>query len=274
MNYLERMFSLDGKVAVLTGGGGVLAAEIGRGYAQAGATVILLGRRIESVKVVADQIISEGGKAEAIQADVLDKAMMEKVCDSIVSEHGKVDILLNAAGGNQVGATISKDQTVFDLDVDALDEVKELNFNGSVIPCLVFGKQMANQGEGNIINFSSMTAFQAISRVVGYSASKAAITNFTNWLATEMAMKFSDKIRVNAIAPGFFVGNQNRSLLYHEDGTLTSRSKSILRNTPMNRFGTASELVTTAIYLVSPAASFVTGVVIPVDGGFSCFSGV
>lgn len=274
MNYLEQMFSLEGKVAVITGGGGVLAAEIGRGYAQAGATVVFLGRRMENVKVVADKITSEGGLALAIQADVMDTTLMENACTEIVSKYGKVDILLNAAGGNQPGATITPDQSVFDLNLDALDEVIKLNFNGSVIPSLVFGKQMAKQGEGNIINFSSMTAYQAVTRVVGYSASKAAITNFTTWLATELAIKFSDKIRVNAIAPGFFVGKQNRLLLYNEDGSLTSRSEDILHKTPMNRFGLASELVGAAIFLVSPAASFVTGHVLPVDGGFSCFSGV
>ena len=274
MNYLEELFSLEGKVAVLTGGGGVLAAEIGRGLAKAGATVILLDIREESAAKTAAEIVSIGGKAIAYASNVLDRANMEEVCAKIVAQYGKVDILLNAAGGNQPGATISPDKTIFDLNLDALDKVTSLNFNGSVIPSLVFGEQMSKQGAGNIINISSMTAYQSITRVVGYSASKAAITNFTTWMATEMALKFGDKIRVNAIAPGFFIGDQNRALLLNEDGTLTPRSEDILHNTPMRRFGEASELIGAVIYLVSPAASFVTGVVLPIDGGFSIFSGV
>lgn len=274
MNYLEQMFGLEGKVAVLTGGGGVLAAEIGKGMAQAGATIILLDIREENAVKVAQGIEAEGGVAIGMAANVLDKANMEAVCADIIAKYGKVDILLNAAGGNQPGATIGPDQTIFDLEMDAMDRVTSLNFNGSVIPSLVFGKAMADKGEGNIINISSMTAYQAVSRVVGYSASKAAITNFTTWLATEMASKFGDKIRVNAIAPGFFIGDQNRALLIKEDGSLTPRSEDIMHNTPMNRFGEAEELTGAVIYLVSPAASFVTGVVLPVDGGFSIFSGV
>ena len=274
MNYLEQLFSLEGKIAVLTGGGGVLAAEIGRGMAKAGATIILLDIREENAVKTAEEIKAAGGKAVGMASNVLDKENMEAVCERIVKEYGKVDILLNAAGGNQAGATIGPDQTIFDLELDALDRVTSLNFNGSVIPSLVFGKQMAEQGEGNIINISSMAAMQTITRVVGYSASKAAITNFTSWMATEMAMKFGDKIRVNAVAPGFFIGDQNRALLLNEDGSLTPRSKDILHNTPMNRLGEAEELIGAVIYLVSPAASFVTGTVLPVDGGFSIFSGV
>lgn len=274
MSYLEQLFSLEGKVAVLTGGGGVLAAEIGRGMAQVGATIILLDIREENAMKTAEGIKAAGGKAVGMASNVLDKKNMEEVCQKIVAEYGKIDILLNAAGGNQAGATIGPDQTIFDLELDALDKVTALNFNGSVIPSLVFGEQMAKQGEGNIINISSMTAYQAISRVVGYSASKAAITNFTTWLAAEMAKKFGDKLRVNAIAPGFFIGDQNRALLINEDGSLTPRSEDILHNTPMNRFGEAKELIGAVIYLVSPSASFVTGTVLPIDGGFSIFSGV
>ena len=274
MNYLEQLFSLKGKVAVLTGGGGVLAAKIGYGMAKAGATIILLDIREENAMKTAESITAEGYSAIGMCSNVLDKENMESVCEKIVAKYGKVDILLNAAGGNQSGATIAPDQTIFDLELEALDKVTSLNFNGSVIPSLVFGQQMAKQGEGNIINISSMAAYQAITRVVGYSASKAAITNFTTWLATELAKKFGDKLRVNAIAPGFFIGDQNRSLLINEDGSLTPRSQDILHNTPMNRFGEAEELIGAVIYLVSPAASFVTGAVLPVDGGFSIFSGV
>lgn len=274
MNYLNKMFGLDGQVAVITGGGGVLAAEIGKGLAKAGAIVILLDIREENAINTAKSIVSEGGVAVGMAANVLDKENMDAVCADIVAQYGKVDILLNAAGGNQPGATISPDQTVFDLELEALDKVTSLNFNGTVIPSLVFGKAMASQGSGNIINISSMAALQSITRVVGYSASKAAVTNFTTWMSTEMAKKFGDKIRVNAIAPGFFIGDQNRALLINEDGSLTPRSQDILRNTPMDRFGEAEELTGACIYLASPSASFVTGVVLPIDGGFSTFSGV
>lgn len=274
MNYLSKMFGLDGQVAVITGGGGVLAAEIGKGLAQAGATIILLDIREENAKNTAATIVANGGKAVGMAANVLDKANMDAVCADIIEEYGKVDILLNAAGGNQPGATISPDQTVFDLELEALDKVTSLNFNGTLIPSLVFGKAMASQESGNIINISSMAAMQSITRVVGYSASKAAVTNFTTWMATEMAMKFGGKIRVNAIAPGFFIGDQNRALLINEDGSLTPRSKDILHNTPMDRFGEAEELTGACIYLASASASFVTGVILPVDGGFSIFSGV
>jgi len=274
MDYLEKLFSLKGKVAVLTGGGGVLAAEIGKGMAKAGASIILLDIREENAVKTAQAIEADGGIAEGMAANVLDKENLEKVCEQILAKYGHIDILLNAAGGNQAGATIGPDQTIFDLDMDALDRVTTLNFNGSVLPSLVFGKAMADAGEGSIINISSMTAMQAVTRVVGYSASKAAISNFTRWMATEMAKKFGDKLRVNAIAPGFFIGDQNRALLINEDGSLTPRSKDILHKTPMNRFGEAAELTGAVIYLSSPAASFVTGTIMPIDGGFSVFSGV
>ncbi len=274
MSYIESMFSLEGKVAVITGGGGVLAAEIGNGLAKAGATIILLDIREENAKKTAEKIVKEGGNAVGLAGNVLDRASLESVCKDIVTKYGKVDILLNAAGGNQPGATISPEQTIFDVELDALDKVTALNYNGTLIPSIVFGKAMAERGEGNIINISSMAALQSITRVVGYSAAKAAVSNFTMWMATELAKKFGDKMRVNAIAPGFFIGDQNRALLLNEDGSLTPRSHDILHNTPMNRFGDASELVGAVIYLAGPAASFVTGVVLPIDGGFSIFSGV
>ncbi len=274
MNYINELFGLDGKVAVLTGGGGVLAAEIGKGMAKAGATIVLLDIREENAIGTAEMIKADGGKAIGMAANVLDKGSLENVCANILECFGKIDILLNAAGGNQPGATIAPDQTIFDLDMGALDRVTALNFNGTVLPSMVFGKAMAERGEGNIINISSMAALQSITRVVGYSASKAAVSNFTMWMATELAKKFGDKLRVNAVAPGFFIGDQNRALLLNEDGSLTPRSKDILHNTPMNRFGEAAELTGAVIYLASPAASFVTGTVLAVDGGFSIFSGV
>lgn len=274
MNYLEQLFGLEGKVAVLTGGGGVLAAEIGKGMAKAGATIILLDIREENAAKTAAEIMKAGGKAVGMAANVLDKDALQGVCDDIIAKYGRVDVLLNAAGGNQPGATIGPDKTVFDLELDALDKVTKLNFNGTVIPSMVFGKAMADRGEGSIINVSSMTAMQAVTRVVGYSASKAAVSNFTMWMATEMATKFGDKLRVNAIAPGFFIGDQNRALLIKEDGSLTPRSEDILHNTPMGRFGDSSELIGACIYLSSPASSFVTGTIMAIDGGFNMFSGV
>ncbi|RLD74114.1 MAG: D-mannonate oxidoreductase, partial [Bacteroidetes bacterium] len=180
----------------------------------------------------------------------------------------------NTAGGNMLGATISPDQTIFDMDMNDFDKVTELNLNGSILPSLVFGKVMAEQGSGSIINMSSMAVDRAITRVVGYSASKAAITNFTRWMAVEMARKFGDGIRVNALAPGFFIGKQNKALLTNEDGTYTERGHTIIQNTPMNRFGEAEELIGATLFLCSDAARFITGIVLPVDGGFSAFSGV
>jgi len=191
-----------------------------------------------------------------------------------LEKYKKIDILLNAAGGNMPGATISPDKTVFDLDVKDLEKVTNLNFNGTVLPSMVFGEVMAKQRSGNIINFSSMAAYQSITRVVGYSAAKAAVSNFTSWMAMELAMKFGGNLRVNAIAPGFFIGNQNRDMLLNSDGTYTERGKKVINNTPMGRFGEAHELVGAILYLTSDSASFVTGVVLPIDGGFSTFSGV
>jgi NAD(P)-dependent dehydrogenase (short-subunit alcohol dehydrogenase family) len=192
-----------------------------------------------------------------------------------LAKYGRVDILLNAAGGNMPGATISPEQTVFDLNISDLDKVTSLNFNGTVLPSMVFGEVMAKQRSGNIINFSSMAAMQSITRVLGYSTAKAAVSNFTAWMAMEMAMKFDGTVRVNAIAPGFFIGNQNRALLTNPDGSFTERGNKVINKTPMGRFGEARELVGAILFLASDkAASFVTGVVLPIDGGFSTFSGV
>ena len=274
MSYLDRLFNLEGKVAVITGGGGVLASEIGSGLAKAGIKIAFLDINEEAATLAAEKIIEIGGDAIGLKTNVLEIEALKETRDAILSKFGKIDILLNAAGGNMAGASVNPGQTIFDINVDALDKVTDLNFKGTVLPSLVFGEVMANNRSGNIINISSMAALQAITRQVGYSASKAAVSNFTMWMAMEMAMKFEGSVRVNAIAPGFFIGNQNRDLLINPDGSYTERSEKILNNTPMGRFGEASELVGAVLFLVSDSASFVTGVVLPIDGGFSTFSGV
>ena len=275
MGYLENLFNLEGKVALLTGGGGVLAGAIGSGLAKAGVTIVFADIALEHAEKAAERINKNGGKAIGIRSNVLDVVSLEKTRDKIIKKFGSIDILLNAAGGNMPGATIPPDKTVFDLDFDAMDKVSDLNFKGTVLPSLVFGKTMSEQPDGgNIINISSMAALQSITRVVGYSAAKAAVSNFTRWLSMEMAMKFEGKIRVNAIAPGFFIGKQNRKLLTNSDGSYTERGQKVIAKTPMSRFGLADELIGAVLYLVSDAASFVTGVVLPVDGGFSIYSGV
>ncbi|RLD60163.1 MAG: D-mannonate oxidoreductase [Bacteroidetes bacterium] len=273
MNYLENLFNIKNKVALITGGGGVLAGKMAEGLIKSGAKVVLLDLKKESTQDLVKKL-SNFGEIKGMSCNVLDKSILEGIKDKILSDFGKIDILINTAGGNMLGATISPDQTIFDMDMNDFDKVTELNLNGSILPSLVFGKVMAEQGSGSIINMSSMAVNRAITRVVGYSASKAAITNFTRWMAVEMARKFGDGIRVNALAPGFFIGKQNKALLTNEDGTYTERGHTIIQNTPMNRFGEAEELIGATLFLCSDAARFITGIVLPVDGGFSAFSGV
>ncbi|MEN8122587.1 MAG: SDR family oxidoreductase [Bacteroidota bacterium] len=273
MSYLDNLFNIKDKVAVITGGGGVLAGKMAEGLIKSGTKVVLLDLKEESTRERIAEL-SDFGTIKGISCNVLDKGILESVKDKILSDFGRIDILINTAGGNMPGATISPDQTIFDMDMGDFQKVTDLNLNGSVLPSLVFGEVMAKQGTGSIINMSSMAADQIITRVVGYSASKAAITNFTRWMAVEMARKFGDGIRVNALAPGFFIGKQNRALLTNEDGSYTERGHEVIRNTPMNRFGEAEELIGATLFLCSDAAKFVTGTVLPVDGGFSIFSGV
>jgi NAD(P)-dependent dehydrogenase (short-subunit alcohol dehydrogenase family) len=267
-------FDLKNKVAVITGGGGALGGCVAKSLSQSGVKIAILDLTQESVKRTVDTIVKGGGIAIGFVADVLSQESIETVSNKILKEWGRVDILLNAAGGNMPGATIAVDQTIFDLSINDFKKVTELNLNGSVIPSLVFGKIMAEQKSGSIINYSSMSVDRVITRVVGYSASKAGIENFTRWMAVEMALKFGPGVRVNAIAPGFFVGNQNRKLLLNNDGSYTERGDTIIRNTPMKRFGEAEELNGAIHFLCSDAAKFITGVVLPIDGGFSAFSGV
>lgn len=272
----ENLYDLTGRVAVVTGGYGVLGGSMARFLSEQGAQVAILGRNAEKGEAKAREIAqATGGETMFLQADVLDKPALEKACEKLCSEWGGVDILLNAAGGNQAGATIAPNQTIFDLDTAAMRGVVDLNFMGTVLPTLVFGQAMAGAGrKGSIVNISSMAAQGVITRVVGYSASKAAIDNFTRWMAVEMAKKFGEGVRVNAIAPGFFLTEQNRTLLTNPDGSLTDRSRDIIAATPYGRFGEPEELNGTLGWLASDASAFVTGVVVPVDGGFSIFTGV
>lgn len=268
------MFGIKDKIAIITGASGSLAGSIAKSFAEAGVKLALLTRKESSLTHLMEEIKSSGGVAKAYEADILDEKSLEEIKNQILTDFGKIDILLNIAGGNLAGATIAVDKTIFDLSIDAFKKVTDLNLNGTVIPSLVFGKAMSEQKEGVIINYSSMAVERVITRVAGYSASKAAMENFTRWMAVEMAMKFGEGVRVNAIAPGFFIGKQNRALLTNEDGSYTQRGDDIIRNTPMKRFGEIEELNGAVQFLCSDAAKFITGIVLPVDGGFSAFSGV
>ena len=271
---MNEQFSIAGKVAVITGAGGVLGGSIAKSFIKAGAKVVALDIRQEQLDVRIKELTSEGGEAIGIIGNVLDIESLQKVAAQVVEKWGRIDILLNIAGGNTPGGTLAPDQSFFDMPIPEWEKVINLNLNGTVYPSMVFGKVMAEQESGCIINVSSMSAYSAITRVPGYSAAKTAISNFTQWLATEMALKYGEGVRVNAIAPGFFIGDQNRGVLINSDGSLTERSQKILAKTPMKRFGDIAELNGAVQFLCSDAASFITGVVLPVDGGFSAFSGV
>lgn len=268
------MFSIEGKVAVITGAGGVLGGSIAKSFVQAGAKVVAIDIRQENLDARVEELTGLGGEVMGVTGNVLDIASLEEVAQTVLSEWGRIDILLNIAGGNLPGATLAPGQAFFDMKIGDWEKVTSLNLNGTVFPCMVFGKVMAEQKQGSIINISSMAAYSAITRVPGYSVAKTGISNFTQWLATEMALKYGDGIRVNAVAPGFFIGDQNRAVLINPDGSLTERSQKVLAKTPMGRFGDISELNGAVQFLCSEAASFITGVVLPVDGGFSAFSGV
>ncbi len=271
---INTLFSLEGKTAVVTGGTGVLGTEMVLALAAAGARVGVLGRRQEQAEAVVQQVMNQGGQAVALPADVLQVESLEKAKETILDAFGTVDILVNAAGGNQPGATIGPEQTIFDLQIPDLQKVVDLNLMGTIYPTQVFGRVMADQQRGVVVNISSMAAYQAITRVMGYSVAKTAVEGYTRWLAVEMAQKFGEGIRVNAIAPGFFLADQNRRLLTNEDGSLTERGQQIINKTPFGRFGEPDELSGTLIWLCSDASRFVTGISVPVDGGFNCYSGV
>ena len=268
------MFSVEGKVAIITGGYGVLGASMARCLNERGALVAIVGRRAEKGEALATELSQSGTESIFCKADVLDREALTAAREAIVARWGHIDILINAAGGNMPGATIMPDKSFLDIDFTAFGDVVNLNLMGTVMPTVVFGEQMAKQKSGSIINISSMTAQTVVTRVVGYSASKAAIDNFTKWMAVEMAKKVGEGVRVNAIAPGFFITEQNRTLMTNPDGSLSDRAKDVVRVTPYGRLGKAEELHGAVIFYASDASKFVTGTILPVDGGFNIFSGV
>ncbi len=272
---LEVLFNLEGKVAVVTGGAGVLCATLCRALAGKGATVVVADRNISVAEGLVSEIHADGGQACAMACDVLEKSSIEVLAGAVLEKYGRVDILVNGAGGNRPQATTGTDATFFDLPAEALQWVLNLNLMGTILPCQVFGRIMAAQKSGTILNISSMNAFRPLTRVVAYSAAKAGVSNFTQWLAVHMAQEYDPAIRVNAIAPGFFLTEQNRYLLTEiESGELTKRGRQIIDHTPAERFGVPDDLVGSVLWLLAPASAFVTGVVIPIDGGFSAYSGV
>jgi NAD(P)-dependent dehydrogenase (short-subunit alcohol dehydrogenase family) len=271
---VQSLFSLEGQTALVTGGTGVLGGAMAVGLARAGAKVAVLGRRRAKADEMVAQITAAGGQGLAVPADVMDRAQLEAARDTVLSAWGKLDILVNAAGGTKPEATIPPDKTVFDLSFSAMRDIIDLNLIGTVLPSLVFGEGMAKAGQGSIVNISSMNAQRALTRSIAYAAGKAAIDNFTKSLAVELALKFGEGLRVNAIAPGFFLGEQNRALLVNPDGTRTARGEKIIAHTPAGRFGEPDDLVGALIFLCSPASRFVTGTVQFVDGGVSAFMGI
>lgn len=266
-------FDITGRVAVVTGGYGVLGGSIASALAAAGAKVAILGRRRDAAEAHAAEIRRRGGEAMVLVADALDEAQVRRANEEVRQRWAGVDILVNAAGGN-VARARSDTKSVFEVPLDAFDEALRLNLHGTVIPTLAFAESMAARKAGSIVNISSMAAMRAISGVLAYSIAKTGIDSFTRWMAVELARRYGDGLRVNAVAPGFFVSEQNRAVLINPDGTLTARSHTIIAHTPMGRFGRPEELLGAVQWLCSDASSFVTGVVLPVDGGFCAYSGV
>lgn len=266
------LFDVEGKVVVITGGSGVLGSGIAAYLAGGGARVVILGRREDAGAAQVEAIRAEGGDALFLRSDVMDKSLLEKNKAAVLAHYGKIDVLLNAAGGNMAGATIAPDQTFLDLEIDAFRQVVDLNLFGTILPTMVFVPEIARQAKGCIVNFASESALRPLTRVVGYGCAKAAITNYTRYMAAELAQKFGAGLRVNAVAPGFFITRQNHDLLLNPDDTYTDRAKTILAHTPFGRFGSPEELFGTIHYLISDASSFVTGTVAVVDGGFDAFS--
>ncbi|HUT18460.1 MAG TPA: SDR family oxidoreductase [Anaerolineae bacterium] len=271
----QELFDLRGKVAVITGGGGVLCGALSRALGKVAVKVAVLDIFTEAAGKVVQDIVADDGEAIAVHCDVLDKASIEAARDIVLRAFGRVDILINGAGGNKREATTGPDMPFFDLPADAVQWVFNLNFIGTLLPSQVFGRLIADQGTGSILNISSMNAFRPLTKIPAYSGAKAAVSNFTQWLAVHMSQEYSTKIRVNAIAPGFFLTDQNRFLLLDEaSGKWTPRGQQILDHTPMGVFGKPEDLIGTVFWLLSPGAQFVHGVVVPIDGGFSAYSGV
>ncbi len=269
------MLIMHQKVIVVTGGTGILGGAFVKGITETGGKVALLGRNQGEGEERVRQVRSEGGEAIFLRADVLNEADLQKACEEVLDTYGKINGLVNAAGGNIPAAVIGPDEDIFTMDLPALRQAFDLNLFGTILPTTIFGKAMAaGKEKGSIVNISSMAAQSAITRVLGYSMAKAAVDNFTRWMAVELANRYGDKIRMNAIAPGFFITHQNRRLLTNEDGSYTSRGEAVIRNTPYKRFGQPEELIGTLLWLLSDGAGFVNGEVVCVDGGFHIFSGV
>jgi len=268
---MSNLFNIQNKVIVITGGTGVLGGKMSEYLAEQGAKVVVLARNKENGEKFVNGIKAKGYEALFLQSDVNNKDVLEQNLLDIMAKYGRIDVLVNAAGGNMPGATIGPDKTIFDLDMDAFRQVVDLNLFGTVLPTTVFAKVMVDQKRGNIINISSESALRPLTRVVGYGAAKAAVTNFTKYLAIELATKYGEGLRVNAMAPGFFISEQNRTLLTNSDGSFTDRGKTILAHTPFGRFGKPEELLGTLHWLASDASKFVTGTLTVIDGGFDAF---
>ena len=272
---MSKLFSIENKIYALSGATGTLGGSIAKYLVENGAKVLLLGRSLDKLEEKCKELDAIApNSAHLFVLDVMDEKQLTELKNTITTKFKRLDGLVNLAGGNIPGATLKPDQTIYDIELADTQKVVDINLFGTVIPTIVLSEIMAKQGFGSIVNISSMAAKQTISRVLGYSMAKAGVDIFTKWMANELASKFSDKIRVNAIAPGFFIGNQNRRLLTNEDGSFTDRGEKIITNTPMGRFGDASELNGMVHYLLSDASSFVTGTIYDIDGGFSSFSGV
>ncbi len=270
-----RAYDFSDKTIAVTGGGGVLCGELARALAGCNANVVILDRDLGLADRTLASLAGSKGRHQATFIDVLDKSAVEKAAEAVRAGYGRIDGLINGAGGNSPQATTSAEQSFFDIPPDALQFVSSLNLQGTILPSQAFGRIMAGQKAGVILNVSSMNAFRPLTRIPAYSAAKAAVSNFTQWLAVHLAQEYSPNLRVNAIAPGFFLTEQNRFLLTDRGtGALTARGHKIIEHTPMARFGTPEDLVGAALWLLSPLSQFVTGIVVPVDGGFSAYSGV
>jgi len=266
------LFCIDGKIIAITGGYGILGTQMSMYLAEQGAKVVILGRSKEKGEALAEQIRKSGHDALFLVSDVMNEANLEQNKEDILKTYGKVDVLINAAGGNMPGATIPPDKTIFDVEIKAFRDVIDLNLFGTVLPTLILAKAMVDNGKGNIINIASMSSFRPLTRVMGYGVAKAAVANFTEYMAGELASKFGENFRVNALAPGFFITEQNRALMVNPDGSYSDRAKTVLAHTPFRRFGKSEELLGAIHYLASDASSFVNGSILVVDGGFNSFS--
>lgn len=271
---LQSVFSLKDKVIIVTGGTGVLGGAFINGIVNAGGSVGILGRNEKLAAERTASVINQGGNAIPLIADVTDKQQLLHVREKILTAYGKIDGLVNVAGGNMPDAVLQPEQDIFQLNIPALLQVMQVNLFGSILPTQIFGEAIKKNGAGSIVNISSITAQLAVTKVLGYSLAKAAIDSYTKWFAVELAKRFGDKIRMNAIAPGFFLTTQNKTLLTNTDGSLTDRGNLVINKTPFNRFGDPDELVGALLWLLSDASKFVTGTIIKVDGGFSVYSGV